>query len=151
MTNIMITDVKEIQELFQQYGFSDTFEMARGSLKKVDNNEDISTKSIGIGDIESVIAYDEGQNDGENWIFILKIYDGRYVFMSAGADYTGFGCQQWINNSDISYSLATLINFSLTDEDRSRLNIESLLIHLEKEKLEEVIEENSKSNASMKI
>jgi hypothetical protein len=151
MTNIMITDVKEIQELFQQYGFGDTFEMGCGDLKKIDNNEEISTHSIKVDDIESVISYDEGQNDGDNWIFIIKTYDGRYVFMSAGADYTGFGCQQWLNNSDISYSLTTLINFSLTDEDRSRLNADAILIHLEKEQLEEVIKDSSKSNTSMKI
>jgi hypothetical protein len=39
----------------------------------------------------------------------------------------------------------------LDDNERSRLNAESLLIHLEKEQLEEVIKKDSKSNASIKI
>jgi hypothetical protein len=151
MSNIMITDVKEIQEFFQQYGFGDTFDMCCGSLSKIDESEDVSTKSLNISDIEIVLAYDEGENDGENWIFIFKAYDGRYAFMSAGCDYTGFDCRAFFSGSNISYSLSNLINFGLDDNERSRLNADSLLIYLEKEKLEEVVKESSKSSIPMKI
>lgn len=151
MANSMITDIVEIQEFFQQYGFNDTFEMCCDSLSKIEQSEEVSTKSLSISDIEVVLAYDEGENDGENWIFILKAYDGRYAFMSAGADYTGFQCRSWISGSHVSYNLNSLINFGLDDNERSRLNADGLLVYLEKEQLEDVIKEVSKSNIPMKI
>lgn len=41
-------------------------------------------------DVASIIAMEEGENDGANWIMIGKLKDGRYFWLSAGCDYTGW-------------------------------------------------------------
>lgn len=46
-------------------------------------------------DIAEVIAADGGCNDGDNWVAIFKLHDGRYAYLSAGCDYTGWDCRSW--------------------------------------------------------
>lgn len=41
-------------------------------------------------DVQDVIASSEGENDGSNWLAAVKLKDGRFAFVSAGCDYTGF-------------------------------------------------------------
>jgi hypothetical protein len=42
-------------------------------------------------DVEEVLGKDEGENDGKNWIIYGRLKDGRYFFLTAGCDYTGWG------------------------------------------------------------
>ena len=44
-----------------------------------------------LDDVEEIIASDEGMNDEESWIAVGKLNDGRYFFLSAWCDYTGWG------------------------------------------------------------
>jgi hypothetical protein len=46
-------------------------------------------------DIEKVLAVWEGQNDGDDWRWVLQLKDGRFVFLQGGCDYTGWDCQSW--------------------------------------------------------
>lgn len=41
---------------------------------------------------EKVYYVRPGENDGENWTFLVKHKNGFYVFFDAGCDYTGFEC-----------------------------------------------------------
>lgn len=148
MSNEMIKKEEDIKAFFEDYNWSEAWSIA--NFSKARNDSNVSTEVFEINDIEVIISSDEGCNDGDNWIMIGKVKDGRFFFLSAGCDYTGWSCQAW-NNSFIDNSIEDLIRYGMDDSDRSRLNAEALLIHLEKEKLEEVIEESSKSNASMKI
>lgn len=45
-------------------------------------------------DIEEVLASCEGENDGLEWICIVKLKDGTFGYLEAGCDYTGWGCQE---------------------------------------------------------
>lgn len=38
-----------------------------------------------------VVAARAGQNDGESWIGLFRLFDGRYVGITAWCDYTGWG------------------------------------------------------------
>lgn len=73
-------------------------------------------------DIAEVIAADEGQNDGDSWVGVFKMANGTYVFVDAWCDYTGWDCQAggkiWVAGD-----LETLIQFGLTEQARSRLNL----------------------------
>ncbi len=50
-------------------------------------------------DIAEVLAVWEGQNDGDDWRWILRLKDGRFVFLQGGCDYTGWDCQSWAHSS----------------------------------------------------
>lgn len=42
-----------------------------------------------------------GENDGDDWVFIIQRKDGVYVYFKASCDYTGFDCQ---GGGNVSYS-----------------------------------------------
>lgn len=46
----------------------------------------------GWEDIKTVLAQHEGQNDEENWHWILELNSGEYVYLEGGCDYTGWDC-----------------------------------------------------------
>jgi hypothetical protein len=41
-------------------------------------------------DVEEVYSADDGENDGPNWVCYGRLQDGRYFFVDAGCDYTGW-------------------------------------------------------------
>lgn len=44
-----------------------------------------------IDDVKVVIALVAGQNDGDEWLGVFHLKDGRYASLRAGCDYTGWG------------------------------------------------------------
>ena len=44
-----------------------------------------------LEDVEGQVISREGENDGADWFAILKMKDGKYLSISAGCDYTGWG------------------------------------------------------------
>jgi len=41
-------------------------------------------------DIERVLAVVDGEHDESAWHWIIKLVDGRYVYMTGSCDYTGW-------------------------------------------------------------
>ena len=80
----------------------------------------VSPDPFTIDDVERVIAFDNGENDGASWITILFLKDKRFAFLTAGCDYTGWGCQE-SGNAVISHNLINLLQFGLGLDDRQRL------------------------------
>jgi hypothetical protein len=62
-----------------------------------------------VTDIEKVLAVHTGQNDGDDWRWVMLLKDGRYVFLMGGCDYTGWDCQSWATSA-----------FADTPEDAAR-------------------------------
>lgn len=54
-------------------------------------NDDISTESFTTKDVTEIFGCDLGENNGANWVMAGLLKDGRYFFISAGCDYTGWG------------------------------------------------------------
>lgn len=54
----------------------------------------VDTKPFGTEDVSIIHGYSFGENDGDDWIMWGKLHDGRYFFISAWCDYTGWGCQE---------------------------------------------------------
>lgn len=73
---------------------------------------------------EKVYYYQEGENDGESWTFLVRHTNGYYIFFDASCDYTGFDCQ---GGGSITYSLdgQKMWELGLTDEFRKKLAINS--------------------------
>lgn len=66
-----------IDELKEDYDWKNAFERSR----------------CNIDEVETIIASHDGQNDEEHWEGIFKMKDGKFIFLSAWCDYTGWGCQ----------------------------------------------------------
>lgn len=41
-------------------------------------------------DVFRIVAADEGENDGPEWVGVFELNDGRFVSIEAGCDYTGW-------------------------------------------------------------
>jgi hypothetical protein len=41
-------------------------------------------------DVTEILAIQNGERDGANWIGVFKLKDGRYVYATGGCDYTGW-------------------------------------------------------------
>ena len=92
--------------------------------------------------IDKVISYTEGENEGEPWVMFGKLKDGSCFHFTASCDYTGFECQgggvityskDWedLLNNVSDRSLAKLVNKLNTSEEF----IELLNKHLSNVKL----------------
>lgn len=66
---------------------------------------------------EKVFFFQQGENDEDPWIFLVKHLNGYYVYFSDWCDYTGFECQ---GGKTIEYSRSwqRMWNLGLTDEVR---------------------------------
>lgn len=47
-----------------------------------------------FADIERVLLQFEGEADERDWLLLCKLKSGGYGYVSAGCDYTGWGCQE---------------------------------------------------------
>lgn len=52
-------------------------------------------QSFTAEDIAHVLAVWEGENDGDDWRWVIALNDGRFAFLQGGCDYTGWDCQSW--------------------------------------------------------
>ena len=50
-------------------------------------------------DIAKVLAIFEGQNDEDDWRWIIQLNDNRFVYLKGGCDYTGWDCQSWAEST----------------------------------------------------
>jgi hypothetical protein len=82
----------------------------------------VSVEPFEREDVQEIIAMSDGENDGENWVGVFKLKDGRFALIDAGCDYTGWGCQEW-GNAEVCGTLEEMIRFGLTNEQRKRLNL----------------------------
>lgn len=72
--------------------------------------------------VERVIAKEDGENDDEkDWIGLFHMKDGRYMFLKAGCDYTGWGCQA--SGEAVFFDSELLAIQGMGDQDRNRLNL----------------------------
>lgn len=73
-------------------------------------------------DIRHIIGISDGENDGADWIAVFLLWDGRYVFVSAGCDRTGWDCQSGMR-AFVSDRLHTLAQFGMSPDERIRLGL----------------------------
>jgi hypothetical protein len=89
---------------------------------------------ISLADVEKVTDYDISYG-GIEWtpessyggtelemLVIGKLRDGRWFYVSAGNDYTGWGCQDY-SDVRVARTRKQLVEQALTDSDRRALGI----------------------------
>lgn len=74
-------------------------------------------------DVAAIIAQQEGGNDGPPWRMVGQLTDGRWFYLEAGCDYTGWDCRS-SGCVSLAASRAEVIEFGCTDEARKVLGLE---------------------------
>lgn len=49
-------------------------------------------------DVARVLAVIEGENDREDWHWVVRLRDRRFVYLRGGCDYTGWDCRSWADS-----------------------------------------------------
>lgn len=104
--------------LLEGYDWEQAFLVS--GLQAANHNDHVSTAPVDINDVDEVYASDEGENDGRDWIAYGKLKDGRYFFISAGCDYTGWDCQA--GGTIYVASTVEKLNLVISAGDRQRFN-----------------------------
>jgi hypothetical protein len=98
-----------------------------------DGNVDKSTQVIPPGanvdptppsrtDVAEIIAAVNGENDGDDWVGLFLLKDGRYLIAEGGCDYTGWDCQAG-NSLAVAGNINDAIRLGLNPEQQQRLGI----------------------------
>lgn len=51
----------------------------------------VSEASFSREDVKRIIAMAEGESDDASWLGVFELNDGRFVYLTAWCDYTGWG------------------------------------------------------------
>ena len=73
-----------------------------------------------MDDVAEVLKASPGENDGPSWMMTGTLKDGRFFFLDAGCDYTGWDCQAG-GDAQVADTLDNLIRFGMTEDARERL------------------------------
>lgn len=94
------------------------------NLKAAHPGKEVDLSPFARWDVAEVLACSEGENDGPNWLCFGRLGDGtgRYFFLSAGCDYTGWDCQA-SGDVNIGMTADEVIVFGMGPDDRRRLGI----------------------------
>lgn len=74
-------------------------------------------------DVRKIIALDEGENDGAEWVIVGQLRNGYYFSLFAWCDYTGWDCQAG-GEAFIATSRNHILTYGLTDKHRERLGFD---------------------------
>lgn len=80
------------------------------------------TSGFTRADVVEVIAKSDGENDERSWLGFFRLRDGRYAFLTASCDYTGWDCQA-SGYAIVGGIAVDMIRFAMGREDRERLGL----------------------------
>lgn len=103
------------------YNWKEAFNAAEGPDPAKPGSA-VPLRPFGVEDVVTIIASDEGYKDASNWLIAGELRDGRYFYLSAGCDYTGWDCQCW-GRSWVATSKKTLIAYGIPEDDKKRLGL----------------------------
>ena len=112
------------EELRTDYDWREAF--AYASKPQPCAGDSCALTAATIDDVADVIARADGENDGDSWVGVFVLRDGRYLFLSAGCDYAGWDCQAG-GSAWVATDYDALFQFGLGANERSRLNLHDRL------------------------
>lgn len=80
-----------IPEPFQDWDWEEVFKYAAQPRVAGSGPHDPDALGFSREDVKQVISYDNGENDLEDWVALMQLWDGRFAYIEAGCDYTGWG------------------------------------------------------------
>lgn len=84
-----------------------------------------SDEPFARSDVARIVAISDGENDERDWIGAFELKDGRFGFVRAGCDFTGWDCQAG-GDAEVAASIEDLVQLAMSDEERSRLGFPTM-------------------------
>jgi hypothetical protein len=114
-----------LENLEGSYDWEEVFGEGNGGncTQDVESLDGTSTSQVRRSDVVEIIAAVNGENDGDDWIGVFRLNDGRFLVAAGGCDYTGWDCQA-SNTLTVASSLASAIETGLTPEQAERLGLD---------------------------
>lgn len=81
-----------------------------------------SIETFSREDVKTITGQLEGEHDEKDWVVYGQLFDGRWFVARGGCDYTGWDCRA-SNGGDIAGTLADIVRFGLTTNERQRFEI----------------------------
>lgn len=108
--------------------WGEVFEFADGDFLAPSGLADTSRPSLrfNCSDVSEVYAFQEGWNDGDDWLCVGRLSSGVYFFLTAWCDYTGWDCQSG-GQAFVSEDLERLLRFGVSASDRRALGLDGVL------------------------
>lgn len=78
-------------------------------------------EGFAIDDVAEVLKTSPGENDGDSWLMVGRLKDGRFFFLDAWCDYTGWDCQAG-GDAQVADTLDNLIRYGMDERGRDRLS-----------------------------
>lgn len=121
--------IKEIDlpDLLTDYDWSEVFGEGDGGncdgpIQVVPPGANVASTGVSRAMVAEVIASVNGYNDGDQWIGLFRMTDGRFLVAEGGCDYTGWECRAG-NSLCVAASLADAVKYGLNPEQQARLGI----------------------------
>jgi hypothetical protein len=70
--------------------FADEGNYSEGNCTKDIQAFNCDDSPFSRSDVIEILAAEDGENDGPDWVGVFRLRDGRYASVSAGCDYTGW-------------------------------------------------------------
>lgn len=117
----------ELSELVNDYDWSEVFGEGTGgncdgTIQVVPPGAKVDSSGVSRAKVVEILAAVNGENDGEQWVGLFLLDDGRYLVAEGGCDYTGWDCQAG-NSLCVDGSLEDAIKYGLNPEQQKRLGI----------------------------
>ena len=112
----------DIIDMKDDYNWKEVFGVGDHMEQSIESVDDCPTDQFEMDDIKFVVASREGENDGEDWVAVCQLYDGRWLAAYGGCCYTGWDCQAGIDLM-VSYTFDDACRFGLTSEHRQLLEM----------------------------
>lgn len=84
---------------------------------------DVDNTHFSRDDVAEIVWMEEGANDGPDWLIGGTLSDGRWFFIAAGCDYTGWDCQSG-GTAWVGLTRDDIERFGMGDSERERLAVD---------------------------
>lgn len=109
-----------LEEVRESYAWREAITVADTELCE---GATCSRDDFQVDDIVRVIHAVNGENDGDHWVGVFELADGRFAFIEAWCDYTGWDCQSG-GTAWVSHSYENLRQFGMTDPAKDRFAVD---------------------------
>ncbi len=77
---------------FEYFGEQNTRNYGTPDVRAVPSHPETPTDTFTRSDVAEVLAIADGENGDADWIGVFRLRDGRFAYVEAGCDHTGWDC-----------------------------------------------------------
>lgn len=117
--------LKQLEDYDWEYAFAYAGEpnsYGAPDIREVLPGSGVSLEPFTRAEVVEIIGQSEGENDGADWLCAGRLEDGRWFFLSAGCDYTGWDCQAG-GTATIAKTKKELLQYGMSKEEKLRCNV----------------------------